>query len=300
MQDRIAVFVHMTSQSIAEPVMESVVHAMLSSQLVGQFPSHVSVGSTAPLPQTSPQSPSLSALQPGGQQPSPSAHTVIGWLVHATSQVAASPVRASVVQTSLSSQLAGQVVSQSSGGSTTVFPHRGAQSASVLALHTAGQQPSDSSEQTVMARFVHWASQFEALPISRSVVHTIPSSQSASQTKFGSSQVSPTSMLPFPQVAEQSLSVPIEHAGGQQPSPSMHAVMGAEYMHTALHVLAEPTSVSLVHASRSSHVAGQFPSHSSLGSIVRFPQSAMQSLSVASSQPIGQHPSSSAQDTIGL
>ena len=54
----------------AEPTKISVVHALLSSQVVGQSPSQVSPNSMFPLPQVSEQSLSVEESQPPGQQPS--------------------------------------------------------------------------------------------------------------------------------------------------------------------------------------------------------------------------------------
>ena len=47
------------------------------SEAVGQLPSQVSPGSTTPFPQVAEQSSSFEALQPDGQQPSPSLHWVM-------------------------------------------------------------------------------------------------------------------------------------------------------------------------------------------------------------------------------
>jgi hypothetical protein len=77
LQEVIGVFEHATSQVAAFPAAESVVHALPSSQVVGQFPSHFSPDSTTPLPQFGLQSLSLFAVAPGGQQWSPAAAAVI-------------------------------------------------------------------------------------------------------------------------------------------------------------------------------------------------------------------------------
>jgi hypothetical protein len=70
----------------------------------------------------------LSALQPAGQQPSPGAHTVIGWKVQAALQLAALPVSASAVQATPSLQEVGQLPSQLSPGSSTPLPQLAEQS----------------------------------------------------------------------------------------------------------------------------------------------------------------------------
>jgi hypothetical protein len=54
------------------------------------------------------------------------------------------------------------------------------------------------------------------------MVHALPSLQVVGQFP---SQVSPESTVPFPQVAEQSESVPDVQPLGQQPSPSMQAAI---------------------------------------------------------------------------
>ena len=55
-----------------------------------------------------------------------------------------------------------------------------------------------------------------------SLVQALPSLQSVGQSP---SQVSPTSFVPLPQLAEQSLSLFASQPGGQQPSPSTQTVM---------------------------------------------------------------------------
>ena len=75
-----AVLLQAALQLAALPVMVSTVQPSPSSQLVGQLAcgSHVSPGSTTPLPQLCEQSSSSAGLQPAGQQPSPLAHDTIG------------------------------------------------------------------------------------------------------------------------------------------------------------------------------------------------------------------------------
>jgi hypothetical protein len=116
-----------------------------SAGQVAQF----SVPSFTPFPQRAGQSESLLLLHPEGQQPSPELHAVTGACVHTTSQLPAFPVLTSVVHALPSLQLAGQLPSQISPGSTTPFPHVAPQSLSVLALQPDGQQPSP-GEQAVM------------------------------------------------------------------------------------------------------------------------------------------------------
>src|SRR5262245_33609864 len=101
--------------------------------------SHCSLPSTTPLPQTSLQSTSVLKLQPDGQQPSlEKEQVVIALCAHCAVQVLALPTSRSVVQALPSLQLAsvGQLDggSQVSPTSTTPFPQRGVQSASLLAL----------------------------------------------------------------------------------------------------------------------------------------------------------------------
>ena len=76
----IAVFVQARVQAV--PVNASAVHEFPSLHIVGQLPSHVSPVSTTLFPQVGVQFESLFALQPGAQQPSPFAHTVIAGCVH--------------------------------------------------------------------------------------------------------------------------------------------------------------------------------------------------------------------------
>ena len=118
-------------------LMASVVQKSPSSQAAGQAPaepaaipvSHVSPGSTTPLPQVDVQSSSVVASAPAGQQPSPSAGAVIGALSHCTEQSV--PLRTSEVQASPSSQPVGHAPaspaamsgSHSSPSSSTPLPH---------------------------------------------------------------------------------------------------------------------------------------------------------------------------------
>ena len=69
--------------------------------------------------------------------------------------------------------------SQVSPDSTTLLPHTGEQSGSVLALHDDGQHPSR-GPQVVIVMCRHCAVQVSAEPTIASEVQTLPSSQSAS------------------------------------------------------------------------------------------------------------------------
>jgi hypothetical protein len=136
--------VHCDVQLPAEPTSTSFVHALPSlGHAVGQpAPSHVSGGSTTPLPHIGVQPSSFVALQPAGQQASPFAQLVIGGYEHVTLHCAELPERTFDVHTIPSSQLAGQLPSHTSGASMVPLPHIAEQLASLFALHCAGQQPS--------------------------------------------------------------------------------------------------------------------------------------------------------------
>src|SRR5439155_21811148 len=109
--------------------------------------SQVSPASTTLLPQVGEQSPSMLALQPGAQQPSPLVHTMIGVCWQAAVQLLALPPKVSTVQ-GLPSLQAVMSCGHEAGGSqvspdsSTLLPQVGEQSGSVLALHDDGQQPS--------------------------------------------------------------------------------------------------------------------------------------------------------------
>jgi hypothetical protein len=147
-----------------------------------------------------------------------------------------------------------------------------------------------------MATNEHSALQLDAEPTSVSVVQASVSSHEVGQSP---SHVSGASTTLFPQLAEQSSSVVALHPLGQQPSPSVQAVMLTNE-HSALQLDAAPTSVSVVQAIASSHEVGQSPSHVSGASTVPFPQLAEQSSSVVTSHPPGQQPSPSWQLVIGV
>jgi hypothetical protein len=98
--------------------------------------------------------------------------------------------------------------------------------------------------------------QLAALPVEPSIVHAFPSLHELGQLA-GGSQVSPASIVPLPQVVEQSLSVLTLQPAGQQPSPLVQVAIT-----TWSHAGQPPTlpvAVSSVHALLSSHVVGHPP-----------------------------------------
>ena len=294
--------VHATLQLAALPVMESTVQLFPSSQLTGQVPggSQVSPGSTTELPQLAEQSPSLTASQPAGQQPSPPAQLTMATLEHAALQVAALPVMVSFVQSLPSSQLTGQVPggSQVSPDSTTELPQLALQSPSVVWLQPAGQQLSPAAQLT-MGAFVQATLQLAALPVMESLVQLFPSSQLTGQVP-GGSQVSPGSTTELPQLALQSLSDRASQPAGQQLSPLVQLTMGTA-LHATLQFAALPVMESIVQAFPSSQPAGQLAGGSQVspGSTKPSPHVPLQSLSDTPSHPAGQQPSLSAHRTMG-
>ena len=74
-------------------------HPLLSLQLTGQLDggSHVSPGSTTPLPQLEVQSLSVFESHPAGQQPSLFTHATMEVCEHATLQLSGLPVMVSFV-----------------------------------------------------------------------------------------------------------------------------------------------------------------------------------------------------------
>jgi hypothetical protein len=117
-----------------------------------------------PVPQL--QSPSVAAVQPVGQQPSPATHALMALELQATLQFWALPVSWSSVQALPSSQLVGQELggSQVSPESTTRLPQVAEQSASLAELHAAGQHASP-PQHAVMGEVPHTTLQFWALPV---------------------------------------------------------------------------------------------------------------------------------------
>jgi hypothetical protein len=220
--------VHVAVQLARLPAKLSMVQALpsLHAAAVGQDDagSQVSPGSTTLLPQVELQSRSLLALQPGAQQPSPLRHWVMAWYPHAAVQLAALPVRVSMVHELPSLQLRGQEPggSQVSPGSTTLLPQLALQSLSVRALQPGAQQPSPLTH-WVMDWWPQVAVQFMALPTKVSMVQAVPSLHAVGvgQDAAGS-QVSPGSTTLLPQLALQSLSLTALQPEGQQPSPLRH------------------------------------------------------------------------------
>jgi hypothetical protein len=270
-----AVKVQVALQLAALPASASVVHALLSLQLVGQLDagSHVSPSSITPFPHLAEQSVSLVELQPGAQQPSPLMQVVIAVNLHTALHVAALPDNVSVVQALLSLQLVGQLDAGShvSPVSTTPLPHLTAQSVSLVLLHPEGQHPSPLLQVLIVVN-VHLAVHAAALPVSVSVVQALLSLQEVGQLETGS-QVSPVSMTAFPHFGAQSVSLVLLQLEGQHPSPPLQTVI-AENVHLAVHAAALPVSVSVVQALLSLQEVGQLEtgSHVSPVSTAPFPQ----------------------------
>jgi hypothetical protein len=288
--------VHAALQLSGLPLGTSIVHVSPSEHDVGQLPSHVSPVSTTPLPHVGEQSASEFALQPGAQQPSPLAHSDIGWNVHAALQLSAAPTRTSIVHDAPSVHAVGHdAPSQISPASTTPLPQVGEQSESELALQPGAQQPSPPVH-CAIGWNVHAALHVDGDPVSTSPVHALPSSHAVGHD--APSHVSPGESTPSPQNAEQSESSATVHPAGQQPSPAAHVTIGSK-LHAALHDDGEPASVSVVHALPSLHDAGQFPSQTSPSSIWPLPHVAEQSSSVSALHPGAQQPSPLLQVVIG-
>ncbi len=279
----------------ALPVELTIVQELGARQVVGHElgGSHVSSPSTRPLPQPW-QSLSLAPVHCGpGQQPSPLMHSVIIWTVHAKLHIAALPMVPLIVQAFVSVQVeaAGQFPSHVSGRSTTLLPQLGEQSLSLEALQLRGQQSSP-FPQEMMFWCVQAVVQLALLPVRPSTVQATPSLQLIAAHALGGSQVSPRSTTPFPQVAEQLLSLLASQPPGQQPSPLAQVEMVCR-AHATLQLRALPVIMSIVHEFPSLHVVGQVlcGSHVSPGSSAPLPQLAEQSLSLLALQPGGQQPS---------
>lgn len=277
---------HVTLQRLAWPKSVSWVHALSSAHWAGQLPSQVSPASTARLPHDTEQSPSVVLVQPAGQQPSPETQPVRAACAHAALQEPAAPAKESMVQALPSPQVAGQLPSQVSPGSTTPSPHEGEQSLSEAAVQPAGQQPS-SDTQLVRGVKAQAALHACALPVRISLVQAMPSSHVAGHAP---SQISWASTTPLPQDAEQSSSVVLLHPAGQQPSPAAQPVRAA-CVQAALHDSLAPVIESTVQAMPSSQDVGQSPSQVSPASRTPLPHDAEQSSSEDALQPAGQHPS---------
>jgi hypothetical protein len=150
-------------------------------------------------------------------------------------------------------------------------------------VQAGGQQPSPPA-QVVMVVGMQAELQVEGLPTYVYTSHAPVKGHSVEQSP---SQVSPLSTVPFPQVVEQSLSMPA-HPAGQHPSPSRHSVSVWRAQAT-LQVAALPRTMSVVQAFPSSQLEGQFMSHDSPAPTMPSPQESEQSGS--SVQPAGQQPS---------
>jgi hypothetical protein len=270
------------------------VQAFPSLQPVGHEDggSQVSPVSTAPFPQLGEQSPSLLALHPGAQQPSPDWHALMGVWPQAAEQLAALPARKSMVQAFPSLQLLGHDDggSQVSPVSTSLFPQLGEQSPSLLALHPGAQHPSPDWH-AVIAVWLQAAEQLLALPARMSMVQAFPSLQLLGHDE-GGSQVSPVSTTSFPQLGEQSLSLLALHPDAQQPSPDWHTAMGAFWQAT-LQVAALPVMVSVVQVFPSLQLVGHDDDGSQVSpaSTAPLPQLAVQSPSLLALHPGAQQPS---------
>jgi hypothetical protein len=216
-----------TLQFAGDPLIMSIVHALPSLHEVGHDAggSQVSPGSMMPLPHDDEQLLSLVALQPVGQQPSPLMHETIGLWPQLTLHVAAEPLVVSIVQAFPSLHVVGHEAGGShvSPGSMTPSPHDAEQSLSVGWVQPEGQHESPFMHAT-MPVWLQATLQLAGLPVMVSMVHAFPSSHVDGQGNAGGSHVSPGSMTPLPQLAEQSLSLIDVHAVGQQPSPFTHIV----------------------------------------------------------------------------
>ena len=180
----------------------------------------------------------------------------------------------------------------SSSGQTSPSPHVGA---SPAPEQSALQVPQASSKPSSQVSKNDWVMPSPQLP-SRSQVteHPLPSSN-----VFPSSQSSPVSKIPLPQIGGQSLSTVSLQAGPQQPSLSSQATTGW-LKHTRLQVSSLPVKLSTVQAFASSQLEAQLPSQVSPKSTIPSPHVVEQSLSSSGSQPEGQQPSLLAQTSTTL
>jgi hypothetical protein len=248
------------------------------------------------LPQVGEQSSSLTSVQPGAQQPSPETHWVIAVNTQLAVQLAPLPIKVSEVHAFVSSQLAGQLASQTSLTSTVPLPQSDEQSSSTDMSHPEAQQPSPLMHEVISVK-LHAALQLVALPLRVSTVQLFPSWHVVGQLP---SQTSPSPMMPSPHTSEQSESLIDVQPGAQQPSPAVQAVM-AVLLHDALQLAALPERVSVVQAIASSQLVGQSPpSQVSPTSRMPLPQVGEQSPSVSKLHPSGQQPSSPAQLKISV
>lgn len=221
----------------------------------------------------------------------------IGICVHTTLHAFGLPLRTSRVQGLPSSAHVVRQTppggSQVSGGVTTPSPQRAEQSESFDRLQVLedGQHASPFMH-CVISVVVHTRLQVAALPVMPLTMHGLVPGMQVGQ-ELGGSQVSPSSMRPFPQPVH-SLSLAAVQPGAQQPSPLLHSVI-ALCAQAAVQFAALPVSVSRVQRFSSSHAArpGQVAGGSqvSFPSRTPFPQVAEQLLSLFAVQPSGQHPS---------
>jgi hypothetical protein len=251
--------------------------------------SQVSPVSTTLLPQAAWQSVSLVELQLDGQQPSPFAHVVCMLpLTHRASHVLALPAMTRSWQPT-AGQVVGQLPSHISPASTTPFPQRTTQSASLVVLQPAGQHESFGVQVVVVAAFTQRASHVDALPCS---VRCWQPTGGQAVGQFPS-HISPVSTTLFPHRGGQSESLTLVQLAGQQASPFTHAVCMPAATQAAWQVPAPDSERS--RQPFAGHVVGQVEtgSHVSPDSTRPLPQPA-QSTSVAAVHPLGQHESTTA------
>jgi hypothetical protein len=265
-----------------------------AGQLAGQFaPSHFSphAGSVTPLPQTQPQSLSVRLVQPLAQQPSPFVHVAMTVsFTHSALHAPAVPCSFRFWQPT-GAQLAGQLPSHFSPASTAPLPHLGVQSLSLFALHVGGQQPSPGVQTVCVPSSTQAAVQAAELPVSFFFMHAVHG-HVVGQLE-GGSHFSPASTAPLPHFGTQSLSVLALQAGGQQPSPSVQALMSVSSTQRAWQV--PPLTSRRVWHAMGGQLAGQLLFGSQVSwqaaSIRLLPQAHWQSVSFALVQPGGQQPS---------
>jgi hypothetical protein len=268
--------------------------------------SHVSPPSTVPLPQTAPQSASLLAVQPEGQQLSAvSEQAVIATDVHFTLHVLAAPVRVTFMHSAVG-HVAGQPApSQVSPSEVSTLPlPQPAQSLSVAGPQPVGQnvslatQPRDDS--------THANVHFVASPVSlRTVLTSLTHADFFCWHDVSGSQVSPASTLPLPQPT-QSVSVVGPQAVGQNPSPSTQ--LRAVTAHENVHFAGSPDCVRIMLASLTQAVffvvQSLTGSHVSPGSTLLLPHTARQSMSSVAEQsaappvPVGQQLSETSEHVV--
>jgi hypothetical protein len=219
-------------------------------------PAHV------PSPHAALQSLSLACVHPDGQHISPFVHVVIAGYEHAALHIAALPISTLLVHAIMSLHIVGQLDGGShfSGAVTTPSPHVALQSLSLPIVHPGAQQPSPPAH-AVIGDVAHAALQFAALPVTKSVVHAMPSLHVVGHDD-GGSQVSPICSTLSPQLAEQSPSVAVVQPAGQHMSAAPHVVIAMRSQRRS-HVESEPVALSAVQSLPSSQL-----SHASGGSQV--------------------------------